>query len=298
MATSSLSLHKEAIIDFTAGAIGGTCCAYVGQPLDTIKVKMQTYPTLYKNAVKCGTDIFRKQGFSKFYAGAVPAAAANVAETSVLFLCYGQCSKVVAHLADVDKDNMTTFHKACSGSFASFFAAFALCPLELIKCRMQTLQEFKGTNKNITPLTIIKETLRIDGPLGFYRGITTTVLREVPGYFCFFGAYEYTKTFLANENEDKDSLGLVKTIIAGGVGGVSIWATIYPFDLIKSRMQVFSGGGEKVGLLQTVRIIAKDGGIFAFYRGIGPTLFRAFPACAALFVGYEFSKDLMTKVVS
>lgn len=33
-------------------------------------------------------------------------------------------------------------------------------------------------------------------------------------------------------------LGLVKTIIAGGVGGVSIWAAIYPFDLIKSRIQV------------------------------------------------------------
>lgn len=143
------SLSKEAIIDFAAGAIGGTCCAYVGQPLDTIKVKMQTYPNLYRSSFQCAVDIFRKQGFLQFYAGAVPAAAANVAETSVLFLCYGQCSKAVALLAGTEKENMTTIQRACSGSFAAFFAAFALCPLELIKCRMQTLQEFEGTRKNM-----------------------------------------------------------------------------------------------------------------------------------------------------
>lgn len=146
---SNQTLSREAIIDFTAGAIGGTCCSYVGQPLDTIKVKMQTYPNLYPNSIKCASDIFRKQGFLQFYAGAVPAAAANIAETSVLFLCYGQCQKAVAYVAGTDKDHMTTLLKATSGSFASFFAAFALCPLELVKCRMQTLQEFKGTHKNM-----------------------------------------------------------------------------------------------------------------------------------------------------
>lgn len=140
---------KEALIDFTAGAFGGVCCGYVGQPLDTIKVKMQTYPDLYRNGWRCAVDIIKNQGFLRFYAGAVPAAAANVAETSVLFLCYGQCSKIVAYCAGVDKERMTTFHKACSGSFASFFAAFSLCPLELVKCRMQTLQESQGSFKNM-----------------------------------------------------------------------------------------------------------------------------------------------------
>lgn len=32
--------------------------------------------------------------------------------------------------------------------------------------------------------------------------------------------------------------GLLKTIIAGGMGGISLWATIYPADVIKSRSQV------------------------------------------------------------
>ena len=60
------SVRREAIIDFTAGAIGGTCCAYVGQPLDTIKVKMQTYPDLYRSAWRCAANIVKEQGFSRF----------------------------------------------------------------------------------------------------------------------------------------------------------------------------------------------------------------------------------------
>ena len=149
MASKKQTISKQGIIDFTAGAIGGICCSYVGQPMDTVKVKMQTFPHLYKDSIRCTLDIIKKEGFRKFYAGAVPAAAANVAETSVLFLCYGQCTQLVAYIAGNKKENMTIFQKACSGSFASFFAAFALCPFELVKCRMQTLREIKETKKNM-----------------------------------------------------------------------------------------------------------------------------------------------------
>lgn len=34
------------------------------------------------------------------------------------------------------------------------------------------------------------------------------------------------------------SLGAVRTIICGGVGGLSLWVAIFPFDVIKSRVQV------------------------------------------------------------
>lgn len=40
-------------IDLLAGSAGGTANVLVGQPLDTIKVKMQTFPHLYKNTMIC-----------------------------------------------------------------------------------------------------------------------------------------------------------------------------------------------------------------------------------------------------
>lgn len=85
--SSGSSGLKTSIIDFTAGTIGGITGVYVSQPMDTVKVKMQTFPHLYNNMATCMVQTFKKDGmFRGLYAGAVPAVAANVAENSVLFL--------------------------------------------------------------------------------------------------------------------------------------------------------------------------------------------------------------------
>ncbi len=44
---------RHVAIDFVAGALGATASVYVGQPLDTLKVKMQTFPKLYPNLPIC-----------------------------------------------------------------------------------------------------------------------------------------------------------------------------------------------------------------------------------------------------
>ena len=133
--------RKQAIIDFISGSVGGIACVYTGQPMDTVKVKMQTYSHLYRSSYACVVDVFRKDGLKGFYAGATPAVAANIAENSVLFLSYGQCKNVVCLLTGKEKKDLTAFHSACAGSLASFIAAFSLCPPELIKCRLQTARE-------------------------------------------------------------------------------------------------------------------------------------------------------------
>lgn len=59
---------------------------YVSQPLDTVKVKMQTFPNIYKGMVNCLMVTFKKDGIVRgLYAGTTPAIVANVAENSVLF---------------------------------------------------------------------------------------------------------------------------------------------------------------------------------------------------------------------
>lgn len=59
---------------------GGTACVYAGQPLDTIKVKMQMFPNLYTSALKCGLETLRKDGIYRgLYAGTIPALSANIA---------------------------------------------------------------------------------------------------------------------------------------------------------------------------------------------------------------------------
>lgn len=58
----------------------------MSQPLDTVKVKMQTFPHLYKGMVNCLVQTYQKDGIIRgLYAGTLPAVLANVSENSVLF---------------------------------------------------------------------------------------------------------------------------------------------------------------------------------------------------------------------
>ncbi|VDO90953.1 unnamed protein product [Heligmosomoides polygyrus] len=282
------SHFKDGVIDLIAGTIGGTANVYAGQPLDTVKVKVQTFPHLYTNWVTCLKDTYRLDGIRGLYAGTVPALAANIAENAVLFTAYGYCQKVVSVVSGHnDVKTMTPLENASAGSLAAIFAATVLCPTELVKCRLQAAREV-GTP--CTPFSVCRDMWKERGIRGFFIGMTPTLAREVPGYFCFFGAYETCRYLLAKEGQHKDDIGLLKTAASGAVGGMALWAAIFPFDSIKSRMQV-SGGGEN--LFKALVQVSRTEGIRALYKGLLPTLIRTCLASGSLFVSYEESKKLM-----
>ncbi|XP_078231460.1 mitochondrial ornithine transporter 1 isoform X6 [Callithrix jacchus] len=241
----------QAAIDLTAGAAGGTACVLTGQPFDTMKVKMQTFPELYRGLTDCCLKTYSQVGFRGFYKGTSPALIANIAENSVLFMCYGFCQQVVRKVAGLDKQA-----------------------------------------KLSTVWSVIKSVLRKDGPLGFYHGLSSTLLREVPGYFFFFGGYELSRSFFAS-GRSKDELGPVPLVLSGGVGGICLWLAVYPVDCIKSRIQVLSMSGKQAGFIRTFISVVKNEGIMALYSGLKPTMIRAFPANGALFLAYEYSRKLM-----
>lgn len=137
------------------------------------------------------------------------------------------------------------------------------------------------------------DVLRSDGVAGLFRGLTSTMAREMPGYFFFFGGYESSKVLLTNGHPE--SAGLLTTIVSGGIGGVCLWSSIFPFDVVKSRIQVSSSRDKMVTVLLTV---VRTEGVRGLYRGLGPTLLRTFPSTGALFVAYEYSRQLMMGVVA
>uniref|UniRef100_A0A1E1WF02 Mitochondrial ornithine transporter 1 n=1 Tax=Pectinophora gossypiella TaxID=13191 RepID=A0A1E1WF02_PECGO len=134
---------KSGVIDFTAGSLGGVAVVYVGQPLDTVKVKMQTFPHLYKGMLDCLKVTLKNDGIVRgLYAGTTPAIMANVAENSVLFAAYGYCQKFVCHVTGTESvEQLSALSNASAGFLAAFFSSFTLCPTELIKCQLQAMRE-------------------------------------------------------------------------------------------------------------------------------------------------------------
>jgi hypothetical protein len=70
--------------DLFSATLGSICCCYTGQPLDTIKVRMQTSPAEY-HGVWSTTVKISGEGLSAFWKGAVPTAMGMAAENAVAF---------------------------------------------------------------------------------------------------------------------------------------------------------------------------------------------------------------------
>lgn len=287
--------YLTAFIDLTAGSFGGIANVLVGQPLDTVKVKMQTFPHLYPNSFQCFKQTIQKEKIRGLYAGTVPALVANVAENSVLFCAYGVCQNFVQLIVDKkSKDNLNPLENAFAGFLAAFFSSFTLCPTELIKCRLQAMRETTAMNTEVNlkqvhigPWKLTRDILRSEGVPGLFRGLTSTFAREMPGYFFFFGGYEISRALLTPQGKTKDEIGLVRTIISGGFGGVALWVAIFPADVVKSRIQV---AGSKEPMMTVLRYVIKTEGFRGLYKGLGPTVLRTFPSTGALFVAYEYTK--------
>ena len=276
-------------IDLVAGSLGGMANVFVGQPLDTLKVKMQTFPELYPSAVKCFRSTLRTDGIIRgLYAGTSPALIANIAENSVLFCGYGICQDLVMKVRS--KSEASTLDKAFSGFLAAFLSSFTLCPTELIKCKLQAMRETSQMTQQVTAFQLTSKILKNEGVPGLFKGLTSTMFREMPGYFFFFGGYELSKSAITRGRPNE--AGLLETIVAGGIGGVCLWTAIFPFDVVKSRIQVDSLNDPMTKVL--VSVVKKEG-IGGLYKGLAPTLLRTFPSTGALFVAYEYSKHYMTK---
>lgn len=160
----------------SGSSTGGAAQVYVSQPLDTVKVKLQTFPDKYKGMLDCFLTTYRRDGVMRgLYAGSIPAVFANVAENSVLFAAYGGCQKFVTYMVGKDlATELTVSENACAGSLAACFSTLTLCPTELIKCKLQALREMKHfvepSAEVRTPWTLTRYIWRTEGGC-FYRNL-------------------------------------------------------------------------------------------------------------------------------
>ena len=92
-----------------------------------------------------------------------------------------------------------------------------------IKSDFQAMREqhqIAGTEcPKIGPFKLTGQILKQDGIGGLFRGLKPTFAREMPGYFFFFYAYEFTREVLTPEGKTKDDLGPLGTVCAGAIAG-------------------------------------------------------------------------------
>ena len=91
----------------------------------------------------------------------------------------------------------------------------------------------------------------------------------------------------------------VDVLVAGGIAGVVTWVSIYPLDVVKTRLQTrvveakskawMEGRRAKRsgGSVEIAREIWRKSGLRGFYRGVGVCSLRAFVVNAVQWYVYE-----------
>lgn len=197
--------------DIIAGTVGGWAQVLVGQPLDTLKVRLQTQPSppIYKNATNCFRQLIKQEGPKGLYRGVAPPLAGIGFCNAVMFMSNGYFRRVLQK--DGSKP-LTILEIGVAGSMAGSVMSFLNCPIELLKVKLQT-QDPKGVinmhGKLEAPVSrpidllhcsmlnsllqykgVIDcgiRSVRAQGLLAIYRGMGMTLLRDAPGTFAYFG---------------------------------------------------------------------------------------------------------------
>ena len=113
-----------------------------------------------------------------------------------------------------------------------------------------------------------------------FRGMTLTLIREIPSFGVYFASYDYLckKTNAVSE----DSVNIWKLLFCGGTAGIVCWIVTYPTDVIKTRQQMDGMGVSKYkGVLDCTIKSVQEEGYTVLFRGLNATLLRAFPTNAA-----------------
>lgn len=278
--------------DFAAGWIGGLTVLAVCHPLDTIKVQLQSSlatNVVYRNGLDCALRIYSQEGLYGFYKGiAAPMAGIGVSYAA-LFGVYGGLKRYIA--VDSNTELKGHLQNACESS-ALENALCATCggvaqsvtmtPFEVIRIRLQT-QTLFAHRKYDGVLHCAKQVYADGGIPKLFLGLRATILRDVPSAVIYFGSYGVLRRMLP---QTQDSWNIPSTLFAGGIAGVAQWLVAFPLDTVKTHIQTAKKDMYH-GWHHAVAELFRNGGLPAFYTGLGPALIRAFVANACCFCGIE-----------
>ena len=271
-----------AAISLAAGCLGGSIGVGVAYPLDTIKVKIQTYNSRAladgggaprkRNVIRSVLD---EEGVSAFYAGVLPTMAGQALIKGVVFLVYDSAKRFFAPAAcGLTSCGVGLALAACASGAAG---GFVCTPVERLKVVMQA--GYSGG-----PLACFRDIIAQDGVSGLLtRGLGATLAREIPAYFFYFSAYEVVSGALAGSVP-----AALIPLIGGAAAGAASWVPVYPIDVVKTAVQSETGAaGDGAGALDVARALYRQGGVGVFWDGISPKLARAVVNHAVTFLVFE-----------
>jgi hypothetical protein len=247
----------------------------VGQPFDIIKTLMQVNRIKYPNPLQATKTIFKETKAIGFFRGATSPVVGSLFISGMTF---GLFHKNLGNVKTFRGHEKATHSDVLiGGSLVGIPCALVQTPLEVIKIQIQT-----GAYSSVSEC--FRDLRRIPLRHGLFKGLSSTLLRELPGFGVYFTTYYYLKSLWGNST--------FAVFNAGGIAGMMSWLCIYHFDVVKTKLQSQplypnEGYNNFKGIIDCARKIYQKEGFHVFFRGISATLIRTYPVNAVIFVVYD-----------
>jgi len=262
-ASPTLSLSgksAELATGFFAGAAYGFTSVVVGQPLETIKTRMQARPdSLKSNTWRVGIDLARSQGIQGLYRGGLPVFLGGTLFRSAQFGVYEFALRHLKQSTTGYKfGGVLDWQVAVAGVAGGVARGAIEAPFDLVKVTRQV--ESKWTLSTL------------------FRGSSVTMARN-SALFCSFSIYR----------------DIIPPLIPGGLspfwtGAMCsnlAWLTVWPLDVIKSQRQSGNYAGKSSWAL--LAEAARSG---LLLRGVAPGLARSTVANGCAMVVYKKVEEM------
>lgn len=301
-----------------AGGAAGAFTRAVAQPLDVLKIRFQLQiepikkGSKYSSIFQAITSIVKEEGLRTLWSGHIPAQLLSVTygvlQFSVFETLTDLCRKSDPHFY-MNNKHWINFS---NGAIAAAVATVASFPFDTVRTRLIAEQKTHKAYKGFVDAfsTMVKN----EGPSALFKGLIPTVGQIAPHAGVQFAMYKILTDGVFNKvaffQRDFSFSSTVETtllanLVAGSIAGFVAKTSIYPFDLVKKRMQIQGfqqyrqGFGKQMycnGLLDCVKITITDEGFKALFKGYWPSMLKAVLVSALHFAAYDEIKHFLIRV--
>lgn len=233
-----------------AGGAAGTAVDVILFPLDTIKTRLQSE-----------AGFFRSGGIRGVYSGLLSAALGSAPGAALFFTAYETTKKQFSgHFRNKQFESVGHMTAASLGEVT---ACLVRVPVEVVKQRTQAL----NTGSSLASFRL---TLQSEGLRGFYRGYTSTVMREIPFSIIQFPLWEFMKSTWSEKSGQP--ITAWQSSICGAIAGGTSAAITTPLDVVKTRI-ILAEKGSRVAsgnIFYVLKHVAQERGLRGLFSGIVP----------------------------
>jgi len=279
-------------MEILTGALAGAVECVTVQPLDIVKTRYQLNPGVNVGIYRTVTSLVAEGGVLRLYRGLLPEVTGGMPRSSAM---YASQSYAQRKLTAWNGGQSTTAVAVAAGLFAGVPEAVVATPFQVVKVRLQTIQHL---NRYSNSVDCLKKVVAEEGVLALVQGLPTTCWRNSVWNGVYFGCMHLIK----DKSDELCPTGVfaqtVYSLAIGFVGGAVATTCNAPFDVAKSRIQSEvtagpQGAGRKYhSTFQTLRLVAREEGWKAMYKGYTPKLLRMGVGGAVGITSFEFFNRL------